>query len=73
MVIIKWVFGIIVFLLFFYGIIIAINEIKIRKAKSKTFPCTYISGRCTVKPIWKNCQYMGSIPVHVCERRLNKK
>ena len=55
----------------FYGIILSINEIKIRKAKPKTFPCTYISGKCTVKPTWKNCQNMGSIPVNECERRLN--
>ncbi len=71
--VIKWVFGIIVLILFFYGIIIAINEIKIRKARPKTFPCTYISGKCTVKPTWKNCQNMGGVPENVCERRLNKK
>ena len=67
----KWVFGIFIFVLFFYGIIIAINEIKIREKKSKEFPCTYISGRCTVKPTYKNCEKVGSVPYDYCEAVLN--
>ena len=67
----KWVFGIFIFVLFFYGIIIAINEIKIRKKKSKEFPCTYISGRCTVKPTYKNCEKVGAVPYDYCEAAIN--
>ena len=47
--VIKWVFGIIALVIFFYGILIAISEIRIRKDKPKTFPCTYIKGKCTLK------------------------
>ena len=67
----KWVFGIFIFVLFFYGIIIAINEIKIRKKKSKEFPCTYISGKCTVKPTYKNCEKVGAVPYDYCEAAIN--
>ena len=70
--VIKWVFGIIIFVLFFYGILIAINEIKTRKDKPKTFPCTYIQGTCTVKPTYKNCEKVGSVPYDYCERVLNR-
>lgn len=71
--VIKWLFGIIAVVLFFYGIIIAINEIKIRKSKPKTFPCTYISGMCTVKPTYKNCEKVGGVPYDYCEQVLNER
>ena len=37
------------------------------------FPCTYISGQCTIKPTYKNCLKFGHIPENVCEQRLNKR
>ena len=67
----KWVNGIIALVIFFYGIILAINAIKLQKAKPKTFPCTYISGKCTVKPTYKNCQKVGAVPHDYCEAVLN--
>ena len=69
--VIKWIFGIITLIIFFYGIILAINEIKLQKAKPKTFPCTYIKGKCTVKPTYKNCEKVGSVPYDYCEAVLN--
>ena len=40
--------------------------------KQEPFPCTYIPGKCTIKPTYENCKHMGGIPLHVCEHRLNK-
>ena len=40
--------------------------------KQEPFPCTYISGQCTVKPTYTNCEIFGSTTVDDCERRLNK-
>ena len=67
----KWVIGVIAFIVFFYGIIIAINEIKRQQNKPKTFPCTYIQGTCTIKPTYKNCEKVGSVPYDYCEAVLN--
>jgi hypothetical protein len=41
--------------------------------KQEPFPCTYISGMCTIKPTYKNCLKFGHIPENVCEQRLNKR
>ena len=43
----------------------------ISKKQQQTFPCTYISGSCTVKPTYKNCERFGNVPIGVCETRLN--
>tara|TARA_Y100001963_G_C6447301_1_gene294198 strand:+ start:199 stop:468 length:270 start_codon:yes stop_codon:yes gene_type:complete len=39
--------------------------------RQRTFPCTYISGSCTKKPTYKNCKRFGSVPIGVCEMKLN--
>jgi len=39
--------------------------------KTRTFPCTYISGSCTKKPTYNNCLQFGDVPIGVCESRLN--
>ena len=44
---------------------------EIQKQQHKTFPCTYISGTCTMKPTYTNCEIFGSTTVDDCERRLN--
>ena len=69
----KWIIGLIVAIIAAYMLFVVLNTMIQNKKKPKQFPCTYISGKCTVKPTWKNCQRMGSIPVHICERRLNEK
>ena len=43
----------------------------VAKYQQRTFPCTYISGTCTVKPTYENCLQFGNIPIGVCETRLN--
>ena len=43
----------------------------ISQKQQETFPCTYISGTCTVKPTYTNCEVFGSTTVDDCERRLN--
>ena len=73
MIFIKWLFGLFVAAVAAYMLFISLNTMIQNKKKPKTFPCTYISGKCTIKPTYKNCQHMGGIPVHLCERRLNKR
>tara|TARA_B000000460_G_C21423734_1_gene352058 strand:- start:562 stop:804 length:243 start_codon:yes stop_codon:yes gene_type:complete len=53
--------------------IILINSYFEAKKYEKThFPCTYISGTCTVKPTYKNCEKLNLIiPDNECERILN--
>ena len=41
------------------------------KKLQRTFPCTYISGSCTVRPTYENCLQFGNVPIGVCETRLN--
>ena len=41
------------------------------RQQQKTFPCTYISGTCTVKPTYTNCKVFGSTTDDDCERKLN--
>ena len=43
----------------------------ISKQRPRTFPCTYISGSCTKKPTYENCEQFGNVPIGVCETRLN--
>ena len=43
----------------------------ITQTQKRTFPCTYISGSCTVKPTYENCLEFGNVPIGVCETRLN--
>tara|TARA_Y100001951_G_C11264443_1_gene254568 strand:- start:845 stop:1072 length:228 start_codon:yes stop_codon:yes gene_type:complete len=68
---IKWIFGLIVGIVAGYMLFVVLNTMIQEKNKPKKFNCTYISGKCTVKPTWKNCQRHGSIPVHLCEQKLN--
>ena len=71
--ILKWLSGTCVFLIIAYIGLLVINGIIIeRKYKRTHFPCTYIKGMCTVKPTWKNCKHLGSIPINMCERKLNR-
>ena len=61
---------------FAFAVWMEIELIKIYFAiqnKQEPFPCTYISGQCTIKPTYKNCLKFGHIPVNVCEQRLNKR
>ncbi len=40
--------------------------------RQEPFPCTYISGECTIKPTYKNCEKLNLIiPEDECERILN--
>ena len=40
--------------------------------RQEPFPCTYISGTCTVKPTYENCEKLNLIiPEDECERILN--
>ena len=40
--------------------------------QQQTFACTYISGTCTVKPTYENCEKLNLIiPEDECERILN--
>ena len=72
--VIKWLLALLGFLCIAYAIFLFVNtEIQRRKYEKSRFPCTYISGICTVKPTYKNCQHMGGVPENVCERRLNRK
>ena len=68
---IKWILGILIFLLVVYIEFIVINSyIKQKKYDRTHFPCTYIKGMCTIKPTWKNCS--GGMPYNYCERILNR-
>ena len=63
------------FILFLCVVWIEIELIRMYVSKQqqqhKTFPCTYISGSCTIKPTYENCLKLGHIPDNECERRLN--
>ena len=72
MIFIKWIFGLCVAAVAAYMLFIVLNTMIQNKKKLRSFPCTYISGKCTIKPTYKNCKHLGSIPIHVCEQRLNK-
>ncbi len=68
--IIKWAFGILVGIIFFYAIFIIVNsKIQEMNNKKSTFRCQYISGKCKVKVTEKNCS--GGLPVSYCEGKLN--
>jgi len=69
----KWILGLLVACVAAYMLFIVLNTMIQNKKKPKTFPCTYISGTCTVKPTYKNCQPLGGIPLHLCEMRLNNR
>ena len=45
----------------------------VAQQQQKTFPCTYITGTCTVKPTYENCLEFGNIPKSQCERLLNSR
>ena len=69
---IKWIFGLFIAAVAAYMLFIVLNTMIQNKKKPRSFPCTYISGKCTIKPTYENCKHMGGIPIHICERRLNK-
>ena len=70
--IIKWIFGLTFAFVFAYMLFIMMNTMIQNKKKPKVFPCTYIQGKCTVKPTYKNCQKVGTVPYDYCERKLNR-
>ena len=71
--IIKWIGGLIVFVVSFYFLFLIVNQqIQDRKLRKSQFSCTYIEGKCTKKPTYKNCKQFGSIPDHICEFKLNR-
>ena len=70
---IKWIFGLFVAAVAAYMLFIVLNTMIQNKKKPRSFPCTYISGKCTIKPTYKNCLKFGHIPENVCEQRLNKR
>ena len=67
----KWIFGIFLFLLVAYIMLLFVNDYIQKKEYRRThFPCTYIEGKmCTIKPTWKKCG--GGVPEDYCERKLN--
>ncbi len=68
--ILKWIFGIVVGIVFFYILVLIVNS-KIQENEKRQFPCQYIKGMCTKKVNWKNCS--GGLPENECERKLNRK
>ena len=71
--IIKWVGGLILLVTLFYVLFLIVNQqIQDRKYRKTHFKCTYIEGKCTKKPTYKNCEQFGSVPDHVCEFKLNR-
>ena len=71
--IIKWVGGLILLIALFYTLFLIVNQqIQDRKYRKTHFKCTYIEGKCTKKPTYKNCEQFGSVPDHVCEFKLNR-
>jgi hypothetical protein len=68
---IKWIFGLAVASVAAYMLFIVLNTMIQNKKKPRSFPCTYISGKCTVKPTSKNCS--GGEPISYCEMRLNNR
>lgn len=70
---IKWVGGLILLIALFYTLFLIVNQqIQDRKYRKTHFKCTYIEGKCTKKPTYKNCEQFGSVPDHVCEFKLNR-
>ena len=70
---IKWVGGLILLVTLFYVLFLIVNQqIQDRKYRKTHFKCTYIEGKCTKKPTYKNCEQFGSVPDHVCEFKLNR-
>ena len=67
----RWIFGLTIGIVAGYLLFVVINTMIQDKQKPKKFPCTYISGKCTVKPTYKNCQKVGIVPYDYCERKLN--
>ena len=53
--------------------IILINSyLEAKKYEETHFSCTYISGTCTVKPTYENCETLNlHLPDDECERILN--
>ena len=69
----QWLLAFLGILCISYAIFLFVNtELQKREYEKRSFPCTYISGICTVKPTWKNCKHLGSIPIYMCERKLNR-
>ncbi len=70
----KWVLGLALLTFVFYTLFLVVNQkIQEKEYKRTHFKCTYIEGMCNKKPTWKNCQMYGEIPVHLCEKKLNRK
>ena len=70
----KWVLGLALLMILFYTLFLVVNQkIQEKEYKRTHFKCTYIEGMCNKKPTWKNCQMYGDIPVHLCEKKLNRK
>ena len=70
----KWVLGLGLLMILFYTLFLVVNQkIQEKEYKRTHFKCTYIEGMCNKKPTWKNCQMYGDIPVHLCEKKLNRK
>ena len=69
-IIILWVIG---FTFAVYMEIVLIKSYLIEKKYEEIhFPCTHISGMCTVKPTYENCETIKlHLPDNVCERILN--
>ena len=70
----KWVLGLALLTFVFYTLFLVVNQkIQEKEYKRTHFKCTYIEGMCNKKPTWKKCQMYGEIPVHLCEKKLNRK
>lgn len=70
--IIRWIFGLFLLVMLFYVLFLVVNQKIIDERYKRThFRCTYIEGMCTKKPSYKNCKVYGSIPLHLCEEKLN--
>ena len=64
---------VIVFSFAIYIEIILINSyLEAKKYEETHFTCTYISGTCTIKPTYENCETLNlHLPEDECERILN--
>ena len=64
---------VIVFAFALYLEIVLINSYYVTKEYDEAhFPCTHISGTCTVKPTYENCETLNlHLPDDECERILN--
>ena len=71
---INWIAGLTALgFIFFAASIIIKKEMEKRELRRSSFPCTYISGMCTKKPTYENCKEVGSVPEHICEKKINQK